>query len=73
MKALEVKNPELLFLETGLRVEADFMTQKADGLSLSKALLSSCSESSEGWILSASVSSCERENRMQWLETYFSG
>ena len=54
VKALEVKNPELLFLETGLRVEADFMTQKADGLSLSKAILTSCSESSEGWILSAS-------------------
>ena len=63
VKALEVKNPELLFLETGLRVEADFMTQKADGLSLSKAILSSCSESSEGWILSASSIKLRKEKQ----------
>ena len=63
LKSLEVKNPELSFLDTGLRIEADSMSQKADGLSLSKATVSSCSESSEGWALSASNIKLRNDNK----------
>ena len=63
VKSLEIKNPQLSFLDTGLRVEAESMSQTAAGLSLSKATVSSCSESSEGWVLSASSIKLRNENK----------